>query len=130
MSEKIKRYGMSWTLILKYDRVIRAIAYKYSGDKTLAEDVAQEVRLRLYTDRKLDIKKFAPSKRDAAIRNTIRNKILKALTSRKIGRWQMESLDTLLQMGIQVDANRNILYPKHGYLHTVGDIKDPEDDHG
>jgi hypothetical protein len=125
MSGNKRNFGMSWEEILQYDRVIKAIAYKYAGERTLAEDAAQEVRLRLHTDRRLDTSKFDPAKKDAAIRNTIRNKTLKVLSSRKLGRWQFESLDALVQMGVQIDSDNNVMYPKH--LNTVIE-KDPADD--
>lgn len=105
---------MSWETILKYESLINKIAYKYSGDKELAMDVAQEVILKLYEDKALDIRKFAPETRDAAIRNTIRNKTIKVLSSKKIGRWHHDSLDKLQEMGYQVDLNGNIVAPQGG----------------
>lgn len=106
--------GMSWELIAKYDRIIKAIAIKYSGDPDLQQDVIQEVKLRLYTDKRLDVNNFDPIKRDAAIRNTIRNKTIKVLKSRKVGRWRFESLDALLDKGLQVESSFNVFYPNSG----------------
>lgn len=103
--------GMTWEEIDKYSIIIKKIAGKYSGDPDLAEDVASEVVLKLYEDKRLDTNKFDPNKKDAAIRNTIRNKTLKVLRSRKIGRWQFTSLDQLQEAGFQVDSDSNILDP-------------------
>ncbi len=103
--------GMSWELIAKYDRIIRAITIKYCSDPELQLDVMQEVRLRLNSDKRLDVNKFDPKKRDAAIRNTIRNKIIKVLKSKKIGRWHFESLDALAEKGLQVDSHYTVIYP-------------------
>lgn len=102
---------MNWPEILKYKDMIFKIAAKYSNDKDLAEDVAQEVMLKLYEDKKLKTSKFDPKKKDAAIRNTIRNKTLKVLRSRKIGRWQFESLDKMKDLGFQIDDNERIFNP-------------------
>lgn len=103
---------MDWDIILKYEPLIKKIAYKYSGDADLAMDVVQEVILKLYEDKGLDINKFAPATRDAAIRNTIRNKVIKVLSSKKIGRWPHDSLDKLAEMGYQVDLNGQIVLPR------------------
>lgn len=102
---------MKWNEILKYKDMIFKIAGKYSNDRDLAEDVAQEVMLKLFEDKKLDTSKFDPKKKDAAIRNTIRNKTLKVLRSRKVGRWQFESLDKMKEMGFQIDHNEQIFNP-------------------
>lgn len=112
MTIEKRDHGMDWEDIIAYEKVIDAIAMKYSGNKTLAEDVAQEVRLRLYSDKKLDISKFDPNKRDAAIRNTIRNKTIKVLKSRKVGRWRYESLDGLVSRGYQIDTDSRITHPQ------------------
>ena len=102
---------MDWDEIMQYERVIHKIAMKYSNDVTLAEDVAHEVMLKLYEDERLDTSKFNPSKKDAAIRNTIRNKTLKVLRSRKIGRWQFESLDKMKDSGYQIDDSEKVFIP-------------------
>lgn len=102
---------MNWKEILKYKDMIHKIAAKYSNDSTLAEDVAQEVMIKLFEDKRLDTSKFDPKKKDAAIRNTIRNKVLKVLRSKKIGRWQFESLDKLQDQGFQIDNNEGIVNP-------------------
>jgi RNA polymerase sigma factor (sigma-70 family) len=101
--------GFSWELILKYQDMITYIARKYSGDPDLAEDVAQEVILKLYEDKKLDVAKFNPAKRDAAIRQTIRNKVIKVLRSRRTGRWTFESLDKFKHEGFQLDDHGNLI---------------------
>jgi DNA-directed RNA polymerase specialized sigma24 family protein len=101
---------VNWDDILKYEGIIRRIAIKYSGEPSLAEDVAQEVMLKLYEDKKLDINKFDPAKKDAAIRNTIRNKVIKVLRSRKSGRWTFQSLDALQDVGYQIDDSSKIFY--------------------
>lgn len=103
--------GMTWKQIMKYEPIINKISYKYSGDTELAKDVTQEVILKLFEDDTLDIRTFAPTTRDAAIRNTIRNKVIKVLNSKKIGRWPHDSLDKLEEMGYQVDLNGNIVSP-------------------
>jgi hypothetical protein len=120
--EETRSYGMSWELIQQYDSIIVAIATKYTNDHALREDVIQEVKLRLNMDKRLDVNKFNPEKRDAAIRNTIRNKILTILKSKKVGRWQFDSLDALKDMGVQVDGEGRLLYPG-SYL-----IKRPRDE--
>lgn len=102
---------MNWKEILSYKDMINKIAAKYSNDSTLAEDVAQEVMIKLFEDKRLDTNKFDPAKKDAAIRNTIRNKVLKVLRSKKIGRWQFESLDKLQDQGFQIDNNEGIVNP-------------------
>ena len=107
-----RTFGMSWEEILEYQPIIKKIAFKYSGDVSLAEDVAQEVILKLYEDTRLDTSKFDPKKKDAAIRNTIRNKTIKVLKSRKIGRWQFDSVDLLSDLGIQVVSTGDAVYPK------------------
>lgn len=110
--EPTRTHGMDWAEILEYDRVIKAIAAKYTGsDLDLRADVAQSVRLALYEDRRLDIEKFDPRKKDAAIRNTIRNKTIKVLRSKKLGRWPYESLEGLAELGLQVDSDGNVVYP-------------------
>jgi len=101
--------GMRWEEILKYKNQIVWISRKYSGDFDLAEDVAQEVMLRLYEDRRLDTSKFDPAKKDAAIRQTIRNKVIKVLKSRKVGRWTVDSLDKLKEEGYQIDTSGNLM---------------------
>lgn len=101
---------MNWQEIMKYETVIKKIAMKYSGDSDLAEDVAHEVMLKLIEDKKLDISKFPANKRDAAVRNTIRNKTIKVLRSKKIGRFTHESLDSLSEGGFQIDAETHIVY--------------------
>ena len=106
-------FGMSWEQIAEYDKIINAIAAKYSNNAALKADVVQEVKLRLHTDKNLDITKFDPKKRDAAIRNTIRNKALKVLKSRKVGRWQFTSLDSLLDLGVQIDTDYHVIYPSN-----------------
>lgn len=112
MSDGTQRtHGMSWDEIEAYAHIIKAIAIKYSSDRSLAEDVIQEVKLKLYEDKRLDITKFNPETRDAAIRNTIRNKTIKVLKSRKLGRWQFESLEILLNMGVQIDSQQRVLFP-------------------
>src|SRR5213075_402492 len=100
---------MSWDQIMKYKDQITWISRKYSGDFDLAEDVAQEVMLRLYEDRRLDTSKFDPAKKDAAIRQTIRNKVIKVLKSRKVGRWTVDSLDKLKEEGYQIDTSGNLM---------------------
>lgn len=102
---------MNWDEILKYRIMIIKIAAKYSNDKDLAEDVCHEVMIKLFEDKKLDTSKFDPTKKDAAIRNTIRNKVLKVLRSRKIGRWQFESLDKLQAAGFQFDDSETVFNP-------------------
>lgn len=102
---------MNWDEILQYKSMILRIAIKYSGNMDLAEDVAQEVMLKLFEDKKLDITKFNPKKKDAAIRNTIRNKTLKVLRSKKVGRFPLDSLDMMHENGYQVDQNGNIFSP-------------------
>ena len=102
---------MKWPEILIYKDMIHKIAAKYSNDPTLAEDVAQEVMIKLFEDKRLDTNKFDPKKKDAAIRNTIRNKVLKVLRSKKIGRWQFESLDKLQDQGFQIDSNEKVVNP-------------------
>lgn len=104
---------MKWPEIIKYKDIIFRIAAKYSNDNDLAEDVAQEVMLKLFEDKKLDTSKFNPQKKDAAIRNTIRNKTLKVLRSRKTGRWQFESLDKMKDLGYQVDYDENVFRPDY-----------------
>ena len=94
---------------MDYQDVITWISRKYSGDFDLAEDVVQEVMLRLFEDRRLDIAKFNPAKKDAAIRQTIRNKVLKVLKSRKVGRWSVDSLDKLKEEGYQIDTSGNLM---------------------
>src|SRR6185295_11340971 len=94
---------MTWKEILRYKDFIYKLAIKYSNDIDLAEDVAQEVMLKLFEDKKLDTSKFNPKTKEAAIRTCIRNKTLKVLRSRKIGRWQFESLDQLGDAGYQFD---------------------------
>ncbi len=66
---------MSWKEIMKYAKIISYIARKYAGDPDLAEDVSQEVMVKLFEDKRLNTKKFDPAKKDAAIRQTIRNKV-------------------------------------------------------
>lgn len=102
---------MNWKEILLYRVMIFRIAAKYSNDPDLAEDVSQEVMIKLFEDKKLDTSKFDPKKKDAAIRNTIRNKVLKVLRSRKIGRWQFESLDKMKDQGFQIDNNEQVFNP-------------------
>src|SRR5258705_13115589 len=102
---------MKWPEILLYKIIIIKIAAKYANDADLAEDVVQEVMLRLYEDKKLDTSKFNPKKKDAAIRNTIRNTVLNVLRSRKAGRWQFESLDKMRDQGFQVDSNQQVFNP-------------------
>lgn len=120
-----RKYGMSWEEIQEYNSVIVAIATKYSGNKALKEDVIQEAKLQLHADKNLDISKFNPNKKDAAIRNTIRNKIIKILKSKKIGRWPFDSLDQLMDAGVQIDSNRNIVFPPSNSPHTL--YTSPED---
>lgn len=129
MSEKDseRTYGMTWDEIQKYDKIIEAIACKYSGNRELQEDVAQEVRLLLHTDTRLDISKFDPRKLDAAIRNTIRNKTIKVLKSRKTGRWQFDSLDALQDIGLQIDTNYNVVFPDTPGLGPPVDRKEGEE---
>ena len=98
--------GFSWTEILKYKDIITWISRKYSGDPDLAEDVAQEVISRLHEDKKLHTSNFDPTKKDAAIRQTIRNKVIKVLRSRNVGRWTMDSLDFLIEKGYQIDTDK------------------------
>lgn len=102
---------MKWPEIIAYKEMIMKIASKYSNDKDLAEDVAQEVMLNLYEDKNLNTAKFDPKKKDAAIRNTIRNKVWKVLKSRKTGRWQFESLDKMGDQGFQIDSEEKIFSP-------------------
>ena len=111
MGEQQREHGMEWKEIQKYDRIIEAIAAKYSGNIELQRDVAQEVRLLLRSDKNLDTSKFDPNKKDAAIRNTIRNKTIKVLKSKKIGRFPFDSLDWLCSVGLQVDTEGNIFVP-------------------
>lgn len=114
-----REFGMTWDEIQEYDSIIRAIAAKYMSDPSLREDIIQETKLRLHTDRRLDITKFDPKKKDAAIRNTIRNKMIKVLRSKKHGKWQFESLDALSDMGVQIDTDFRVIYPQ-GYDHFRG----------
>ncbi len=100
---------MKWPEIMEYKDRITWISRKYSGDFDLAEDVAQEVMLRLFEDRRLDTAKFNPAKKDAAIRQTIRNKVIKVLKSRKVGRWSVDSLDKLKEEGYQIDTSGNLM---------------------
>lgn len=118
---------MDWETILKYRNVINWIARKYSGDPDLAEDVTQEVILKLYEDKKLDISKFDPAKRDAAIRQTIRNKVIKVLRSKKVGRWTMDSLDHLIDAGFQIDLERTMFRDEHLHRKLTRDDVDRED---
>src|ERR1041385_190483 len=105
---------MTWPQILKYRKMIKFISLKYSSDPDLAEDVSQEVMVRLFENKKLKIKNFKPETRDAAIRTTIRNQVLKVLGSRKVGRWSVESLDEFRRLGYQIDTNGNIIIdPAH-----------------
>jgi hypothetical protein len=120
MSKKKRKHGMSWEDILKYDDLICAIAIKYSGDRILAEDVAQEVRLRLHTDTRLDISKFDPNKLMSAIGNTIRNKTIKVLKSKALGRLKYDSFDHLISSGFQISSHGDVLYP-----HTLPATKYP-----
>lgn len=131
MKHKKRKHGMSWDEILQYDSLIRAIAIKYSGDRTLAEDVAQEVRLRLYTDTRLDISKFDPKRLNAAIGNTIRNKTIKVLKSKALGRMKYDSFDHLLDSGFQISAHGDVMYPHSlpANKHPIR-IKPPEEDEG
>lgn len=101
--------SMTWDQIMNYRKIIQYIARKYSGDPDLAEDVTQEVMLRLFEDKKLDISKFDPAKKDAAIRQTIRNKVIKVLRSKKVGRWVVDSLDQLKEEGYQIDTSGNLI---------------------
>jgi|SRR5882672_794891 len=101
--------GFSWKQIMAYEPQIHWISRKYSGDPDLAEDVAQEVMLRLFEDKRLKISNFDPAKRDAAIRQTIRNKVIKVLRSRKVGRWDMDSLDKLKDEGYQIDTSGGLV---------------------
>jgi len=111
--------SMSWKEIMKYAKIISYIARKYAGDPDLAEDVSQEVMVKLFEDKRLNTKKFDPAKKDAAIRQTIRNKVLKVLRSRNTGRWSVDSLDVLKESGFQIDTNGNIMrdpyYKKHPF---------------
>ncbi|MBU8921756.1 MAG: hypothetical protein KOO63_08050 [Bacteroidales bacterium] len=116
MTEKIdkptREFGMSWDEIADYDKLIIAISVKYTGgDEDLRKDVSQEVRLRLHADRRLDTSRFDPTKKDSAIRNTIRNKVLTVIGSRNLGKSQLSSLEALYAMGLQVDSNYNVVYP-------------------
>jgi hypothetical protein len=125
--ESTRSYGMSWELIQQYDSIIIAIATKYTNDHALREDVIQEVKLRLHTDKRLDVNNFHPDKRDAAIRNTIRNKTLTILKSKKSGRWPFDSLDALRDMGVQIDSDNRILYPGSYLLGRPVDAEEGED---
>jgi len=111
-----REQGMSWEEILQYMPIIKKIASKYSGDANLAEDVAAEVVLALYEDKRLDTSKF--EKKDPAIRNTIRNKTLKILRCKKRGRIpkNIDSLDELTDLGLQVDSE-GVKYFVDGSLH-------------
>lgn len=100
---------MTWDQIMSYRKMIQYIALKYSGDPDLAGDVAQEVMVRLFEDKKLDISKFDPTKKDAAIRQTIRNKVIKVLRSKKVGRWVVDSLDQLKEEGYQIDTSGTLI---------------------
>ncbi len=104
LAETFRDHGMDWTEILEYEVLIRKIVAKYASDKHLQEDVVSEVMLALYEDKRLDTSKFR--KKDAAIRNTIRNKALKVLRCKKRGRQPkfLESLDSLSEHGIDVDT--------------------------
>lgn len=102
---------MNWPEIVIYKDFIHKLALKYSNDADLAEDVAQEVMLKLFEDKKLDTSKFNPKTKEAAIRTCIRNKTLKVLRSRKIGRWQFESLEQLGDAGYQFDDADRIFPP-------------------
>jgi len=101
--------GFTWKQIMEYDSEIHWISRKYSGDPDLAEDVAQEVMLRLFEDKRLKISNFDPTKKDAAIRQTIRNKVIKVLRSRKVGRWDMDSLEKLKDLGYQIDTSGDLI---------------------
>jgi len=117
--------GMSWKEIMAYERIIVAIATKYSGDMTLRDDVVQETMLRLRTDKNLDTSRFDPMKKDAAIRTTIRNKVIQVLTSRAHGRFKFDSLDGLLEYGFQLDSKGVVRCPPY-FINKHG-IDDDED---
>lgn len=105
MLSKITRdHGMDWDEILEYEVLIHKIVTKYTSDPHLREDVISEVILALYEDRRLDTSKFL--KKDAAIRNTIRNKTLKILRCKKRGRQPsfLESLENLAHLGMEVNT--------------------------
>ncbi len=70
---------VKWKEILLYKDFIFRIAFKYSNDIDLAQDVAHETMIKLFEDKKLKTSKFNPKTKDAAIRTTIRNKVLKVL---------------------------------------------------
>ena len=104
MLSKITRdHGMDWNEILEYEILIHKIVTKYASDPHLREDVISEVMLALYEDKRLDTSKFI--KKDAAIRNTIRNKTLKILRCKKRGRQPafLESLEALANRGMEVN---------------------------
>jgi len=117
---------MSWKEILAYEKMIIAIATKYSGDPILRDDVVQETMLRLRTDKNLDTSRFDPAKKDAAIRTTIRNKVIQVLTSRNHGRFRFDSLDSLLDYGFQLDSRGVVRCPPF-FPNSVSD-DDHEDD--
>lgn len=118
---------MNWDEILQYKDMIFKISAKYSNDLDLAEDVSQEVMIKLFEDKKLDTSKFDPNKKRAAIHQTIRNKVLKVLRSRKIGRWQFESLDRMKEQGFQIDDADKVFNPT---LFKPGDDQFAEDSLG
>lgn len=105
--EIFRDHGMDWEEILEYKTIILKIVCKYVGDFHLREDVVSEVMLALYEDKRLDVSKF--KKKDAAIRNTIRNKTLKVLRCKKRGRTPkfLESLEVLANQGMEVDTFGN-----------------------
>lgn len=102
--EIFRDHGMDWEEILEYKTLILKIVGKYAGDHHLHEDVVSEVMLALYEDKRLDTSKF--KKKDAAIRNTIRNKALKVLRCKKRGRQPkfLESIEVLASRGMEVDT--------------------------
>ncbi len=110
LENTLRTHGMDWEEILEYLPIIKKIAAKYSGDVHLAEDVVAEVVLALYEDKRLDTTKF--KKKDAAIRNTIRNKALKVLRCKRRGRMpaNVDSLEALVDLGLQIDDEGGTAY--------------------
>jgi hypothetical protein len=120
--------GLSWTKILEYRKIIKYISLKYSSDPDLADDISQEVMLRLFENKNLKLSNFDPNKLDAGLRNTIRNQVLKVLASKKVGRWSVDSLDALKDAGFQIDSHGNITADPTWNSQNL-DLYDHDDEH-